>query len=142
MAVASGYEVIATASPKNFDYWQEAGREPGIITKPDLLGATEGKKMAGSFAIMPGSVDPCIEGVHKNHGSKKLVASAVGPFQGTATEGVEVKSIFASTLRENEVGPIIFEKYLPDALSQGKHECAPKPRVAGSGLESITQWMT
>ena len=83
LAVAAGYEVITTASPKNFDYVKKLGASHAFDYKNEtvvanLIDALKGKTSAGALAIGNGSADPCIEIIKKSEG-KKLVALANPP---------------------------------------------------------------
>ena len=40
-----------------------------------------------------------------------------------------------TTQQDNEVGPAVFEHYLPKALERGKFVPAPEAEVVGKGLE-------
>jgi NADPH:quinone reductase-like Zn-dependent oxidoreductase len=66
LAVAAGYDVIATASPKNFDYVRGLGASQAFdynndSAVADILGALTGKTLAGVLAVGTGSTGPCIE---------------------------------------------------------------------------------
>ncbi|MES2021849.1 MAG: hypothetical protein V4460_11145 [Pseudomonadota bacterium] len=50
---------------------------------------------------------------------------------------VRTKMIWGSALIANEVGPIIFEAFLPAALAEGRFVAAPAPTVVGTGLAQI-----
>ena len=75
LAVAAGYEVITTASPRNFDYVRRLGasrvfdyRSETIVQ--DVIKAFRGKTIAGSLAIGTGSTEACSEVVHACSGNK------------------------------------------------------------------------
>jgi hypothetical protein len=53
--------------------------------------------------------------------------------------GVRTKFIWGSDLIANEVGPMIFEAFLPAALAEGRFVAAPSPTVAGTGLAQIPE---
>jgi hypothetical protein len=53
------------------------------------------------------------------------------------TKGVKTKMIWGSSLLGNEVGPMIYERFLPAALAQNSYVAAPEPQVVGHGLENI-----
>jgi NADPH:quinone reductase-like Zn-dependent oxidoreductase len=55
----------------------------------------------------------------------------------TRRRGVSTKFIWGSDLIANEVGPMIFETYLPAALAEGRYVAAPSPTVVGAGLAQI-----
>ncbi|KAA6409148.1 MAG: zinc-binding dehydrogenase family superfamily [Lasallia pustulata] len=140
LAVAAGYEVIATASPKNFDYVKKLGASQVFdyhseTVVADLVKAFNGKASAGALAIGNGSAEPCVEVVHKCRG-KKFVALANPPSKELPSD-VAVKFIFGSDLKDNEVGPAIFVNFLPKALEDGSFIAAPDAEVVGEGLESV-----
>ena len=147
LAVASGYEVISTSSPKNFDYVKNLGathvfdyNSPTVVS--DIIEVLKGADFAGAYAI--GSVlsvgngtaaaEACLEIVNKTDG-KKFVAMVMD-FAGNLPNGVGVK--FVSPI-SSEVGKVIFENFLPQALAEGKYVAAPAPMVVGKGLESIQE---
>ncbi|KAI2621470.1 GroES-like protein [Hypomontagnella submonticulosa] len=139
MTVAAGYEVYTTASPKNFDFCTKLGaarvfdyKSPTIVQ--DLIEAFKGKTCAGAYAIYPDSEKTVLEVVGKVNGAKSVACA----FPPTAVpEGIQAKMVWGSSLKDNEVGPAIFDKYLPAALAQKKFQCLPKPRIVGHGLEHV-----
>jgi NADPH:quinone reductase-like Zn-dependent oxidoreductase len=75
LAVAAGYEVVTTASPRNFDYVKGLGASlafdyasPGVVA--DLIGAMAGRTMAGALAIGVGSAPKCMQVVRACRGRK------------------------------------------------------------------------
>jgi NADPH:quinone reductase-like Zn-dependent oxidoreductase len=142
LAKASGYEVITTSSPKNFAFCKSLGAtlvfdySSATLTQ-DLVNAFSDRVCGGAFAILPGSVEPCIEVVHRSKGAK-FIAMAL-PYDGKLPEGIETKFVFATTIKDNEVSKVIFEDYLPQALLQHQYQCSPRPSVVGHGLESLQE---
>ncbi|KAK5273878.1 hypothetical protein LTR99_000867 [Exophiala xenobiotica] len=145
LAVASGYEVFTTASPKNFDYCKSLGaskvfdyKDPNVVA--DILASFEGKICRGALAIQRGSEDLCFEIVAKAPGTTKFVASAVplGPDK-VLPAGVTARFLQAGAVLKNEVGELIWSKFLPAALEQNKYKFAPPPLIVGSGLEKIQE---
>jgi len=66
LATAAGYEVFATASPKNHDYVRKLGavrafdyRSPAVVR--DLQKAMSGRTVAGAMAIGTGAAAPCLD---------------------------------------------------------------------------------
>ena len=144
LAVAAGYEVITTASPKNFNYVKELGASLAFdynskTIATNIIDALKGKISAGALAIGDGSAVPCIEIIEKSEG-KKFVALA-NPPSGQPPSGVSVKFIFGSDLKDSEVGPAVWVDFLPKALETGSFVAAPDAQVAGKGLESIQDGM-
>jgi hypothetical protein len=52
---------------------------------------------------------------------------------------VRTKFIWGSDLIANEVGPMIFEAFLPAALAEGRFVAAPSATVVGTGLAQIPE---
>ena len=75
LAVAAGYEVITTSSPRNFDYVKKLGASQVFnytnkaIVK-DIIEAFKGKTIAGALAIGTGSAEACADIVHACIGNK------------------------------------------------------------------------
>ncbi len=75
LAVAAGYEVITTASPRNFDYVKKLGASQVFdynskTVVKDVINAFEGKTIAGALALGKGSAEPCADIVHACNGNK------------------------------------------------------------------------
>lgn len=83
LAVAAGYEVVTTASPKNFDYVRRLGavaafdyKSPSVVA--DIVKAFDGLTLAGALAIGIGSTDRCLAVVAACKGDK-VVSMASTP---------------------------------------------------------------
>ncbi|KAH7125542.1 chaperonin 10-like protein [Dendryphion nanum] len=169
LAIAAGYEVIATASPKNFDYVTKLGATKAFdynspTAVADIITAFKGKTSAGAIAIGQGSLEACIDIVAATHGRKFVAQASVPaptslPPKGLALisfiayyfwfnvstsikskiKGVGTKFIWSTDLMENEVGSVIYEHFLPDALATEQYKAAPEPQVIGTGLEYIQE---
>lgn len=140
LAVASGYEVITTASPRNFEYVKGLGaaevfdyRSDTVIQ--DIVAALEDREIAGAISIGDGSVKACYEIVASAKGNK-FVAS-VAPLKDDRPVGVQSKFIFGTDFKDNEVGPMIWREFYPTALKQEKYKNVPVPEVVGHGLGAI-----
>jgi NADPH:quinone reductase-like Zn-dependent oxidoreductase len=142
LAVAAGYEVITTASPKNFDYVKKLGasqvfdyKSPTVVS--DLLDAFEGKTSLGAFdTIGSGAWELPVEFVQKSKGAKFVVTVTHG-WQEDHPKEVTMKQAFAPSIKGNHVGKAVFEDYLPKALKNGTFVTAPEPLIAGKGLQSL-----
>ena len=82
LAVAAGYKVIATASPRNHPFVRQLGaaavydyRSPTVTR--DLINALTGQNLAGAVAIGAGSAKPCVDVVGASAGDK--VVAMVSP---------------------------------------------------------------
>ncbi|KAL9089755.1 MAG: hypothetical protein Q9165_005549 [Trypethelium subeluteriae] len=141
LAVAAGYEVIATASPKNFEYVKQLGGVEVLdyqstTISGDLQNAFQGKTIAGALDCIGGTGWAiCMDVVHKTPGIK-FVSTTKRGFP-DPPEGVSIKHIFGSTIKDNKVGAMIYEDFLPKALKAGTFVPAPKPQITGKGLQSV-----
>ncbi|KAJ9602796.1 hypothetical protein H2200_012576 [Cladophialophora chaetospira] len=144
LAVAAGYEVITTASAKNFEYVKKLGasqvfdyKTPTIVSY--LVEALKGKKVVGAFDAVGGAAWVfTTEVIHKTEGATKFVATVTPRFP-EPPEGVTMKQMFALSIRGNHVAEAVWGKFLPKALEAGTFVPAPEPFVAGHGLEKIQE---
>ncbi|MBB3695620.1 zinc-binding alcohol dehydrogenase family protein [Sphingomonas sp. BK580] len=171
LAVAAGYDVVTTASPRNADYLKRLGasqvfdyRKPTVVA--DIIAALRGRKLAGAIAIGVGSGGACVDVVAACEG-RRFVALATPPTSFDAVPAgkgrwralvpamarmlagnaalmikarrrrVGTKFIWGSALLGNEVGPMIYEKFLPTALAEQRYVAAPPAVIAGHGLDAI-----
>jgi len=146
LAVASGYEVISTASPKNFDAVKKLGakavfdyKSESVVT--DIIDALQDQTIAGCMAIsnhwLPSLHDAgeaCAEIAAKSKGHK-FVATG-GPAPKELPEGVTAKFINGGALQDHH-RQALFGGFLGPALAEGKFVPAPPPLVVGKGLENI-----
>ena len=93
LAVAAGYDVIATASPKNFGYVKNLGASMAFDYRSktvvdDIIKALEGRRLAGAIAIGQGSTFACLDIVGRCIG-EKVIAMATPPvsFDGAPLAG-------------------------------------------------------
>ena len=142
LAVSSGYEVITTASPKNFDYVKKIGASRVFdynskTLVDELVNALKGKTIAGVLdcITIDGVVEVCAEVLRRSEGGK-FIATAQ-PASEDMTGGVKTKFMYCSDIKDNEVGEAVYEHYLPKALVEGKFVPAPDPVVVGHGLDAI-----
>jgi hypothetical protein len=66
LAVAAGYDVVTTASPRNFAYVKQLGAREAFDYRsktviPDIVSALHGRSIAGALAIGAGSDAACVE---------------------------------------------------------------------------------
>ncbi|KAJ5088519.1 hypothetical protein N7456_012135 [Penicillium angulare] len=140
LVVAAGYEVFTTASPKNFELVKKLGASQvfdynNATVVQDLIAALQGKTLAGALDCIGFAATPMtVEVVLKSEGNK-FVSTVKPGFE--SPEGITVKSIFGTTLKDNHVGKAVYEDFLPKALRTGTFTPAPSPLIAGHGLESI-----
>ena len=75
LAVAAGYEVVTTSSPRNFDHVKKLGARRVFdynskTVVRDVIEALEGKTIAGALAVGKGSAEACSDVVHACDGNK------------------------------------------------------------------------
>lgn len=51
--------------------------------------------------------------------------------------GIRARFVWGSSLMTNEVGPMLWGRFLPEALAEGRYVTAPRSEVIGTGLECI-----
>lgn len=171
LAVAAGYDVIATASPRNFEHVKRLGAHLAFdyaskSVVADIVAALKGRHLAGALAIGVGSAAKCLDIVGASKG-RRFVAMATPPasfdhlpagrgrflrllptlmrsgwgFAMLAIRariaGASTKFVWGSALLNTDVGPLIFEEFLPAALADGRFRAAPDPVVVGHGLDQI-----
>lgn len=141
LAKAAGYEVIATASAKNFEYVKSLGASEVYDYKSesivdDLVKAFEGKTFAGVLDCIGFEAAKLSVEVVKRVAGKGAVASTKGGVD-DLPEGITLSKIFGITLRDNGVGKAVYGDYLPQALTSGTFVPSPEPLVQGKGLEHI-----
>ncbi|KAL8684541.1 MAG: hypothetical protein Q9218_008245 [Villophora microphyllina] len=166
LAVASGYEVITTASPKNFELLKRLGatevfdyRSKTVIN--DIVRALNGKTVAGAFTIGDGATEACLDILSRSNGDK-VIAMATYPsvlpipkrfatpqiafnfvswnvihWFTSKWRRIRTKFIWGGSLIDDGLGKFIFEDFLPEALARGSFVAAPDAHVVGKGLESI-----
>lgn len=165
LAVAAGYEVFTTCSPRNFDFVQKLGATKAFdynskTVIPDMIQAFEGKTAAGAYSIGDGGAEACMAILNKVQGNK-FIAMASFPVlknppnlvflrtvfhfmswifsfkvKGLLT-GVKSNFIIGSTISKNEVGNALFRDFLPKALEVGSFIPAPEAVAVGKGLENV-----
>ncbi|WBO23819.1 zinc-binding alcohol dehydrogenase family protein [Sphingomonas abietis] len=171
LAVAAGYDVIATASPRNHDYLGKLGarlvfdrNDPNAVAS--IIKALQGRRTCGAIAIGSGSTRACIDIVAASEG-ERFVAMVTPPTSFDAVpagrgrwrtllpvlvsmvignvrlairarrKGVRTKFVWGGSPVGNEVGPMVFEAFLPTALAEGRYQAAPRAEIVGDGLEAI-----
>jgi len=142
LGVAAGYEVITTASPKNFQYTKKLGASQVFdyssnTVISDLIEALKDKDVAGAIECsgVSGEFDRCAVVLSETKG-RRFLATVAWPRK-EAPEGISTKRILGSTIKDNEVSKVIYNDFLPTALEDGKFITAPDPYVVGKGLEHV-----
>lgn len=139
LAVASGYRCIAIASARNADLLKKLGASevldhssPTIVA--DVIEAMRGRRLVGTLHATGGMAD-CFAVVARCDGSRQVAATLAPPQERPA--GVEATHIFGTSLKDDEVGPMIYRDFLPHALAARTFVPAPPATVLGYGLETL-----
>ena len=139
LAVASGYRCIAIASARNATLLKALGAgevldhaSPTIVE--DVVEAMRGRRLAGTLHAT-GSMDDCFAVVAGCDGSHRVAATLTPPEERPV--GVEATQISGTSLKDDEVGPMIYRDFLPQALASGAFVPAPPAKVVGEGLEML-----
>lgn len=142
LAVAAGYDVYTTASPKNFELVKRLGakdvfdyHEEDVAEK--IIASLEGQKLVGALAINSGGV--ALAGKVLNHtDSVKFIADAGPPPPEGYPNGIQSKFFIPDDLGDaDSVVARIWRDFLPQALVEGSFVPEPEPLVVGKGLEAI-----
>ncbi|KAK2882602.1 hypothetical protein FQN49_000174 [Arthroderma sp. PD_2] len=149
LAVSAGYEVVSTASPKNFDYVKNLGAAHVFDYKSDTVvddirAAVKGLHLAGGYSIGDGSIGLLAAVLAKHDGpsvNKFITLAGGNPGPRSVDPSVQVKFIL---LGPDSAGPDavvsnVFKNYLPDALANKQFVPAPEAIVVGKGLEKIQE---
>jgi NADPH:quinone reductase-like Zn-dependent oxidoreductase len=166
LAVAAGYDVTTTCSPRNFKLVKKLGATEAFdynskTVVNDIVKAFKGRTSAGAFAIGRMSTEHCLDIMHQCKGERKIMVATFPLPEPFPKSFVILKVMFAilpwmasiffkSTLRStkaafftaseivgHDLDSKIFADYLPKALSSGDFVCAPEPQVVGKGLQYV-----
>ncbi|KAK6007821.1 hypothetical protein QM012_004635 [Aureobasidium pullulans] len=145
LAVAAGYEVITTASPKNFELVRGLGASEAFDYNADpkvlleqLTRALKGKTLGGvlhTAGDAGSAISLCADLFAEVEGNKFFTTSVRLPEQVPAD--FRHNRIFAATITNNDVGEAVFVVFLTQALAEGKYKPAPQAEVVGTGLDSL-----
>lgn len=149
LAVNAGYDVVSTASARNFAFVRRLGAREAFDYHDDhavdrILRVLSGRELDGVLAIGSGSVARCVDLARRAGGRARVSTTSPAPATALARRraqrhGVHLTSIWGATLADNEVGPAIYNTFLPAALADGRYVPAPDPVVVGAGLEHLPE---
>ena len=139
LAATAGYDVITTASPKNFEAMKALGAKAVFDYKNksvvDQVTASIAGKAFGGVLFAVGNAEACYEVVQKLDGNRFI--SSTLPIPMPLPKGVRGNQIFGGTLKDNFVGKAIYEDFLGSALADGRFSPSPKARIIGQGLSLL-----
>lgn len=143
LAVASGYDVVATASPANYDYVKSLGaslvldyHNPDIVAILIGLLRASGSRLVGAYdAIGLDTTVRASASIVAALGGGKVVSVGSAP-DDAGGKDVAVVRVSAPNLvsKEPEVVKAIWGEYVPAALEAGTLVPRPRELVVGRGL--------
>ncbi|KAL8833554.1 MAG: hypothetical protein Q9170_004209 [Blastenia crenularia] len=168
LAVASGYEVFTTASPKNVDLLKRLGAAQVFdynskTAVADIVRELQGKTVGGALSIGDGAADACLEVLSECNGNKTIAMATYPPMVlpprrfalpqtifnflswsikhwiSSKLNGIQSRFIWGGSLVNDGIGKAIYEDFLPEALARESFVAAPAPQVVGRGLDYIQQ---
>ncbi len=139
LAVASGYRCVTTASARNAGMLRSLGASAildhaSATVVDDVVDALEGAVLAGTLHAT-GQLLACSAVVSRSAGSRTIAVTLPPP--ANLPFNVDARHILGTSLRDDEVGPMIYRDFLPGALAAGTYIAAPRARVVGSGLDAL-----
>ncbi|KAF5591741.1 zinc-binding alcohol dehydrogenase domain-containing protein [Fusarium pseudocircinatum] len=169
LAVAAGYDVIATASPKSWDTIRGLGasvvfdyRSPSVMD--DIVASLKNKRCSGGVAIGQGSLAKCVDIIKTIPGAARKVAQvtldmpASPPITKLSMVPFVAKYLWMSSTSRLKVlssgvrskfvfGTDIIEwdvegkiaLYLSESMKLGEYTLPSEARVVGTGLEAISE---
>lgn len=143
LAVASGYDVVATASPANYAYVKSLGaslvldyHNPDVVAILTGLLKASGARLVGAYdAIGLDTTVRASAAVVGALGGGRVASVGAAP-EDAGGKGVAAVRIGAANLvaREPEVAQAIWGEYVPAALEAGTLVPRPRELVVGRGL--------
>lgn len=139
LAVASGYQCVAVASSYNEGLIKKLGADEvvdyrSLTVVEDAVRAIRGRRLAGTLHAT-GSMDDCFAVVSRCEGSRRVAATLTPTADRPAD--IEATQIFGTILKDDEVGPMIYRDFLPQALTIRTFVPAPPAMVLGHGLDAL-----
>lgn len=143
LAVASGYSVVATASPANYAFVKSLGatfvldyHNPDIVGVLSALLRGAGGPLVGAYDAIgtETTVRQCAAVVSSVGGLGKGRVASVGV--APDVKGVEIVRVGSTGIvsAEPAVAKRVWGEYLPAALERGEVRPAPRETVVGTGL--------
>ncbi|KIW72390.1 hypothetical protein PV04_00587 [Phialophora macrospora] len=143
LAVAAGYTVITTSSPRNYPLCKSLGAtevfdHASLSIVGDLTRAIQQYNFVGAFdAISTRDTQLNIAQVLAQLGGGRMALTLPATPDIPAT--VDVKMVFAVFILDQDkaLGRAIYGDFLPAALKDGRIKPAPRADVVGNGVEHI-----
>lgn len=162
LAVASGLEVISTASERNFEFVKALGAKHVLDYSTssvvhDILHLLKGKELVGAYDAIssPETINATAE-ILSRAGGGKIVTVLTPPAKGLPSNvkiigsmnyhfilqgnaNVLAVSSVAIAFEQKEVGDAVWRKYVPGALANGQLLAKPDPILIKGGLSRVQE---
>ncbi|KAJ5713359.1 alcohol dehydrogenase [Penicillium malachiteum] len=140
LAVASGLEVVTTASSSNHELVRSLGATHVLNYKnPDVVDQLLSLLKPGDYVVdciaTKETQTTCGEILGRIGGGKLPVVNSP---QGTYPENVEPSMVVCLPVAP-ELGHHIWHKFIPEALAAGKYQAKPDPHLIPGGLERVQE---
>lgn len=142
LAIASGFEVVTTASPQNFGFCKTLGaravfdhRNPSVVG--DLVEELSKGSSAGAY-ICAGNEEATknVIQVTAKLGGGFIAHAPLLPDNLDVPATVEIKFVWG-LINGMDFASAVYRDFLPQALESGQFKPVPTAKVAGHGLEGI-----
>lgn len=146
LAVASGLEVISTASERNFEFVKALGAKHVLDYSTssvvhDILHLLKGKELVGAYDAIssPETINATAE-ILSRAGGGKIVTVLTPPAKGLPSNVkiIGISSV-AIAFEQKEVGDAVWRKYVPGALANGQLLAKPDPILIKGGLSRVQE---
>jgi NADPH:quinone reductase-like Zn-dependent oxidoreductase len=147
LAVASGYDVVTTASPANYSYVKSLGavlvldyHNPDIVPILVSLLKGQGRSVVGAYDAIGSvmTVGQCAAVLHAlDNGGGTVASVGAAPDAGELPPNVKVSRISGEKIVSTEDGIVakkVWQEYVSAALGEGCLKPAPEELVVGNGL--------
>ncbi|KAJ4348951.1 hypothetical protein N0V95_005037 [Ascochyta clinopodiicola] len=170
LAIAAGYDVVTTSSPRNFDLVKSLGanevfdyRDPSVTDR--IVATMTGRSLAGAIAMGENSMFRCLDILGRCGGDRRLAmatfpvpdpsqlrrfatlqtifyfaSSMVSIFVRARLNGIKTSFVWGSVVG-SPVGDAVYRDFLPKALANNSFRAMPELEVIGDGLEKIQEAM-
>ncbi|KAF4636154.1 hypothetical protein G7Y89_g1938 [Cudoniella acicularis] len=141
LVVASGLDVVTTASAKNFEYCKKLGAKavfdcgsPTVFA--DLKAELEKEDVVGALDAI-GNPDTTLKITEVLAQQGNQIITTVKPPPPHPPVGVTVTRVYGSFVPSTEAGKTIYKDFLPAALESGQFKPAPDAEIIGKGLDNL-----
>ncbi|KAG0649801.1 Trans-enoyl reductase [Hyphodiscus hymeniophilus] len=144
LAVASGVDVVSTASKRNLEYVKALGAKhvfdySDTSVVEHIIAALNGTKFAGAYDAISSAetLDATAEVVERLGGGTIVTVLSTPPKRLPISVKAVMVSAVSIAMEQREVGDAVWREYVPKALASGQLLAKPDPLIIKGGLEHI-----